>query len=453
MNKYSVLLHAKYVLKSFLNHIESELTELKGSKSLLAVSGGRDSMVLWHLFESLKLPYAVAHCNFGLRGEESDAETALVEEKARLNNDILFVERFGSLDFKKGESTQENARNLRYAFFEKLKQSHGFDRVVTAHHFMDQWEHLFIYLYRNNSATALRGMPSSISGTYRPMLKLSSHEIEEYANSHSISYLNDSSNSETKYLRNKIRHWIIPDLEKNLLQSLEDVNANQAKIDQKLHKEFKKTCAFWNEKYWGIPLSKVTENPYLKAEIQKSGIHHSLVGKVLKLSSSGSQIETPSGVFSLSQEMLVFSKPLLAEDAKTIAQADLPLVITFGLYEIVLNLDDMETFENSKMYFDAEKIEWPIKITNSNKGDRIDLFGNGRSQKISDVFINAKIPFFIRATVPLIAHDRKILCAANLKRSNHLLVNNDTKKILQVSFKPIGLLEKLVQNRSKNKTS
>ena len=442
-------MHAKYVLKSFLNHIESELTELKDSRSLLAVSGGRDSMVLWHLFESLKLPYAVAHCNFGLRGNESDAETALVEEKARQKKNELFVERFDSSDYKKGESTQENARNLRYTFFEKLKHAHGFDRVVTAHHFMDQWEHLFIYLYRNNVSTALRGMPSSISGTYRPMLKLSAHEIEEYANNHSISYLNDSSNSETKYLRNKVRHWMIPDLENDLLQSLKDVHKNQAVIDYELHKRFKKICAFWNENYWAVPLNKVPGNPYLKAEVQKSGIHHSLVEKVLNLSSSGSQIETPSGVFSLSQEMLVFSEQSILEDIKTIDHADLPLSLSFGSYEIELGFDETEAFEESKMYFNAEKIKWPIKIANSSEGDRIDLFGNGGRQKISDVLINAKIPFFLRSAIPLIMHDGKILCVANLKRSNQLLVNPDTKKTLQISFKPIGLLEKLVQDRSK----
>ena len=442
-------MYAKYVLKSFLNHIESELTQLKDSKSLLAVSGGRDSMVLWHLFDSLKLPYAVAHCNFGLRGRESDAETALVEEKARLNNDVLFVERYGSLDYKKGESTQENARKLRYAFFEKLKQTHGFGRVVTAHHFMDQWEHLFIYLYRNNSTTALRGMPSSISSTYRPMLKLTARQIEEYAIRHGVSYLNDSSNAETKYLRNKVRHWIIPELENDLLKSLEDVHTNQVMIDQELRKGFKKICAFWNENYWGIPLSRVPGNPYLKAEIKKSGIHHSLVEKILKLSSSGSQIEAPSGVFSLSQEMLVFSKQRYTRATKTVCQADLPLTITFGSHEIEFSFNELEAFDKSKMYFNAEKMEWPIKITNANEGDRIDLFGNSKSQKISDVLINAKIPFFLRAAIPLIIHNERILCAANLKRSNHLLVKDTTKKILQISFKPTGLLENLVQARSK----
>ena len=436
------------MLKSFLNHIEPELTELKQSKSLLAVSGGRDSMVLWHLFESLKLPYSIAHCNFGLRGKESDSETQLVKRIAKERNTELFAKHFSSADYSQKESTQENARKLRYSFFDSLKIKHGFKRLVTAHHFMDQWEHFFIYLYRNNINTALSGIPSNIAENYRPLLKFTDTEIDNYAADNHVSYLQDSSNLETKYLRNKVRHWITPNLDSEVLESLNQANKTQARIQAELLRRFKSSCVFWVKDYWAIHLDKVSDNPYLKSQIQKTGLHHSLISKVLALGKSGTQIEAPSGFFAVSHELLVYSKALSKTSSQSISENQLPMKTTFGSYEVELEINSPKEFDKSKIYLNLSKIEWPLTMSSTIEGERIDLFGKGKSQKISDVFVNAKVPFFLRKTVPILRHGGTILSVADIKRSKHHLVEGNGNCLI-ISFKALGLLKQMMTFPSK----
>ena len=179
---------------------------------LLAVSGGIDSVVMAHLFHGAKFRFAIAHCNFGLRGSESDKDEEFVKALAMDLKVPGFVKKFdaGSAAAQKGISIQMAARDLRYAWFEGIRQQHGFSFVATAHHLDDQVETLLLNLIRGTGIAGLHGIPLKNNAIIRPLMFAFRKDIAQYADQRQIIYRTDKSNKETKYLRNKIRHEIIP---------------------------------------------------------------------------------------------------------------------------------------------------------------------------------------------------------------------------------------------------
>ncbi|MBT8184301.1 MAG: tRNA lysidine(34) synthetase TilS, partial [Eudoraea sp.] len=229
------------MLAKFKKHIEDKFPELLESSMLLACSGGVDSVVLVHLCESIKLNYAIAHCNFRLRGEESDKDEKLVEELANKFGVEYHVTHFDTIGYvnKNKVSVQMAARELRYAWFAELMAEKHYDYVVTAHHADDTLETFIINLSRGTGIEGLMGIPASSSTVMRPLLIFSRKDILDYAREKNIIWREDPSNEDLKYLRNKIRHQIVPVLkelhptfDKNFAKTLEHLAGTSSLVDQ-----------------------------------------------------------------------------------------------------------------------------------------------------------------------------------------------------------------------------
>ena len=223
------------MLRQFAQKVEDMRRLIENQRSasfLLAVSGGMDSMCLLDLF-SKTLPaadYAVAHCNFSLRGEESDGDQALVEARAAELGVRLFVNRFDTEAYarEKGISIEMAARDLRYAWFGQLCSEHGFDVLAVAHNANDNAETLMLNLLRGTGLNGLHGMAQvadvavsdkSLDGSegpmlFRPLLEFTRKQIEGYVFAHKVPYRHDSSNFESDYKRNRIRNEVFPVFEK-----------------------------------------------------------------------------------------------------------------------------------------------------------------------------------------------------------------------------------------------
>ena len=185
---------------------------------LLAVSGGLDSVVLSHAFRENGLSFAIAHCNFQLRGKDSDADEAFVRKLSAQLEAPFFVQRFDTLAFTRetGDSVQMAARDLRYTWLEEVRAAQGFHWIVTAHHLDDALETFFINFLRGSGLRGLVGIPKKNGHIIRPFLALSRKELEQEYLLKGLSHREDATNAESTYLRNKIRHFLIP-----VLQQLE----------------------------------------------------------------------------------------------------------------------------------------------------------------------------------------------------------------------------------------
>ncbi len=196
----------------FIRYIEENELVTHDDNILLTVSGGVDSMVMLHLFAECGYRVDVAHCNFQLRGEESDEDELLVEREARKVGAGFYNRRFATLEEmeRTGESMEMAARRLRYAWFEELCNQYGYTAVAIAHHADDSIETFFINLLRGTGLRGLTGISTQVGHIIRPLMFASRREISEYALHHNIPFREDSSNRSTKYLRNKIRLGLIP---------------------------------------------------------------------------------------------------------------------------------------------------------------------------------------------------------------------------------------------------
>src|SRR6476620_3889550 len=214
------------MFEKFRNHINSNFPFLKEKKLLLAVSGGLDSMVLLHLCKQLGLDITVAHCNFQLRGEESDGDEQFVRSQCEKLDVLLYANRFETKKFAEEQklSIQLVARKLRYDWFNTLLINNNYDYLLTAHHLDDNLETFLINFTRASGLDGLTGIPKQNGYIVRPLLAFSRNEIETFGQENHIQWRNDTSNASDKYLRNKLRHHVVPVLKEinpGLLSSFE----------------------------------------------------------------------------------------------------------------------------------------------------------------------------------------------------------------------------------------
>ena len=200
------------MLQKFQNHIIQNFNFLIGRRLLLACSGGLDSMVMVDLFHKLSFDMAIAHCNFQLRGMESFEDQNFVHNYAETNNIELFITQFDTEAFAEDYklSTQVAARELRYSWFYELLETKKYDYILTAHHADDNLETFLINFVRGTGLEGLTGIPAQNGTIIRPLLIFSRKEIEQYAKENNIEWREDSSNTSDKYLRNNIRHNLVP---------------------------------------------------------------------------------------------------------------------------------------------------------------------------------------------------------------------------------------------------
>ena len=187
------------------------MKELNG-KLILALSGGIDSMVLADMLLQAKAEFVLAHCNFHLRGEESDGDEQFVRDYAERKGLTIYVKQFDTLNYAEEHklSIEMAARELRYAWFEELRQQLQYDYIVVAHHADDQLETFFINVLRGAGIRGLKGMQPVNGHIIRPLFDVPRVEIQQYAEEHQLQWREDHTNAETLYLRNKIRHELLP---------------------------------------------------------------------------------------------------------------------------------------------------------------------------------------------------------------------------------------------------
>lgn len=215
------------MLDRFKEHLFSLEPDAAGKKFLLAVSGGLDSVVMAELFRLAGYNFSIAHCNFQLRGNESDGDEKFANELAEKWKVPFFTIRFETENFctQNKVSVQMGARQLRYGWLEEIRQKNKLDYIVTAHHADDAIETFFINLLRGTGISGLHGIKARNENTIRPLLTFYRKELEAFAAKNKLTWREDSSNETDKYERNKIRHHLLPALEEINPKAKDSVSA------------------------------------------------------------------------------------------------------------------------------------------------------------------------------------------------------------------------------------
>ena len=375
------------MLQKLQNHINTNLSFLKEKKLLLAVSGGIDSMVLVHLCHQLKLDFAVAHCNFQLRGNESDDDENFMKSQTEKLQIPVFIQKFDTKSIAETQklSIQLAARKLRYDWFYELMNENGFDYILTAHHLDDSLETFLINFTRGSGLDGLIGIPEQNDKIVRPLLIFSRNEIETFAQENNIAWREDSSNSSDKYLRNKLRHDVIPilkELNSSLLSSFENTIKNlkqsQSLVDDASKMVYEKVASKQeNQIVFNLDLLLTYPNyqAYLFSWLSDFGFTDWDSVYDLVSAQSGKQVMSDSHVLLKNRNtLLLFSRKENSEEViyqidKAQKQVKVPLNLTF------CNVSDISVQPTNTIFVDAKKMQFPLTIRKWKEGDIFYPFG------------------------------------------------------------------------------
>lgn len=435
------------LINRFKNHIQESFPELLHQKVLLAVSGGIDSMVLLYLCKELALDIAVAHCNFQLRGADSDADEALVVNYCKENLIPLYKIAFDTETYAQTnkKSIQIAARELRYNWFKKICTDNDYHFIATAHHLDDQVETFLINFTRGTGIDGLMGIPEKNENIVRPLLLFSRDEIVSYARKHQINWREDASNAGTKYLRNKLRHLVVPLLKKENPQFLKSfqntityLQETQFLAQQSLA-NFETACVTVTNNQTIINLNCVYKfNGYVyyithflkrfgffvATEIEKILQTHS--GKMLKndkfiLLKNRNEIVIYENIPEKKQEYII-------NNVNDFAKLSLNLKVQEVLS--IIGYSDKNT-----IFVDCNLLKYPLVLRKPETGDRFQPFGMKGMKKVSKFFKDEKIPQFQKQqTWILVNGDGKIIWIVGIRADDRFKITENNQKIYQITL-------------------
>lgn len=430
----------------FIKHIDENFRFLKDGRSIIAVSGGIDSMVLLHLAQAANLKIAVANCNFNLRGAESDADSDFVKVYADQHSIELFATSFDTSKFAKEHklSTQMAARELRYFWFEEIRQENKFDYILTAHHLDDNLETFLINLSRGSGIDGLLGIPAISNAIVRPLLPFGRDRILNYAQENNISWREDSSNADDHYLRNAIRHKITPELKNltgNFMQSFQNTQ-QYLKQTQSMAKDASvlvyKQVVEVEEETIKIKLSELLRLENFKAYLFDwlSPFGFSAWDDIYKLTNaqSGKIVQSQEYTLLKDREHLILFKQYKNIDntvfliGKDVTKVNNPIKLELSFEPYGSNLD------SNCIFVDCEKLHFPLEIRRWNEGDYFFPLGMTGKKKLSKFFKDQKIPVNQKETIWLLLSDGEVVWVVNHRLDDRFKVTNNTKEILRIKL-------------------
>jgi len=470
------------LLSKFQQYLKKEYPFLQpaNSKLLLAVSGGLDSVVLTHLFIQSGHNVVLAHCNFQLRGQESERDEQFVRSLADKYKTEVLVKRFETEDYAKQHklSIQEAARKLRYDWFKssivnrqssitslevakgeetstKLKihgsplttQHSSF--IVTAHQANDNIETLLINFFRGTGIGGLHGIPSRQDNILRPLLFAKREEILAYAKENSLQWVEDSSNASDKYTRNFIRHHLLPDakeifsnVEDNLLQNIERFKEAELLYNQAVALHKSKLLEKKGDE-WHIPvlkLQKIVPHQTIIWEVVKEfGFASAQVPEIIKLmhANNGSYVSSATSRVIKNRAWLIIA-PQQAEASKhiIIEEGDKKVMFEGGALQIEFIRDSRFATHDSPftVHVDASHIQFPLLLRKWKQGDYFYPLGMQKKKKLSKFFIDQKLSKTAKEKVWVLEANKKIIWVVGMRIDDRFKITASTTNSLHISF-------------------
>lgn len=436
------------MMEAFQNHINERFSFLKSGKLLIAISGGIDSVVLTHLCHRLNLNISLAHCNFNLRGDESDADEDFVLQLAEDLDLEVFIESFETEVYAETHklSIQMAARELRYHWFEELAEQLKFDYILTAHHADDNLETFLINLSRGTGLDGLTGIPEVNKNIVRPLLAFSRHDIEAFAKQQKLTWRDDSSNATTKYLRNKLRHDVIPmlkDMNPQLLQNFQttlgNLNDTADIVKESLKAVLKRAIISSenNEITFKVSEFKKVNNPkaYLHEFLKSYGFTQWTDVVDLLDAQSGKQLFSSTHRLIKDREVIILAELSSNEhpDIITLQTEVSKLETPFGN----LSFEDVKEISythSNVIYVDKTILKYPISIRTWQEGDFFYPLGMKGKKKLSKFFKDEKLSLVEKENVWLLYSNSDVVWVIGRRADNRFKVTEKTQDILKIEL-------------------
>ena len=445
----------KAMLDRFREYIKDQALCGAGDRILVAVSGGIDSVVLLDLFKSAGFEAGIAHCNFRLRGEESDGDEALVESIAGKEGLRFHRQDFPTEQHAKeqGISIQMAARDLRYAWFEEVREKHNYDLIAMAHNQDDVLETFFINLSRGTGIRGLTGIPPKAGNVIRPLLFASREDIIRYAEKKGITYHEDSSNASEKYLRNRVRHKLLPLLEdqnpsfrKSLMDTIARLSETEILFREEMEKLKEELLVHRGDRI----LIRIPELTRLES---KKTILHEILGEYdfgpASLEDIINSIDGPPGRQFLSpthrlvkdREEFILTPLgddenrryyLEPESGQIYDPIDLEWIIVEHTDKFKIPKDP------DTACLDLDLIDFPLILRRWEKGDFFRPFGMKGIKKLSDFLIDEKVSLPDKEKIWLLASGQKILWVVGYRIDERFRITPATRQMLMIRYSPHG---------------
>ncbi len=441
------------LLERFEGYISYNKLATKQDKILLTVSGGVDSMVMLDLFVKGGYNVGIAHCNFQLRGAESDEDEVLVSDVAANLGVEIYNKRFDTaaeVD-STGDSMEMVARRQRYEWFEELSREHGYNHIAVAHHIDDSIETFFINIFRGTGLKGLTGITTQRGQIIRPMMFAQRKDILEYAVSKKIPFREDSSNKSTKYLRNKIRLGLIPRIKEinpkfsslmrqnisRLINAQRFINGTIKKIGAEIM-----TC---NDGIYSLNIEHI--DPTLPREFViyellnsnfgfKGDVVDSLIASI-QSDSSGRRFYSKEYVAYTNRGEILITKITENDLCEVIVEKEMMRTYCGNsvLFYEHLDIGLLETLSTPAKValIDADKLTYPLTIRRWREGDQFTPLGMSGRKKLSDFLIDEKVSQPEKDRQFVLVSDNKIVWVIGRRVSEKFKVDNDSENILRIT--------------------
>jgi len=440
------------MVEQFLSYCKANNLISDGQKTLIAISGGADSVVLSHLLYTSNLPFALAHCNFALRGEQSNADEAFVRDLALQYKCELFIEHFDTVTFsiENKLSIEMAARKLRYDWFQKICLQHNFDLLATAHHQEDNAETIMLNLIRGTGIRGLIGIKNKTANIIRPLLFANKAMILSYVQENNLSFRTDESNNELIYKRNKLRNVVFPILKELNPSVVKTINENANRISQSflfyekniktLHAQIITITPDNTQKINILELLQTGFSELLLFEwLHPFGFIEDTINNIISTSSVQSGKRFIGGNYELIKDREHFILSRIQEElpSQTIFAdtKNISSPITLKIEQCLVNSIDLKNITESMAMFDISKIAYPLTVRSWVEGDFFMPLGMKKHKKLSDFFIDKKLSLHDKKRALVLEDNNgEILWVIGYRISEKVKITSETSTALKLEI-------------------
>lgn len=412
----------------------------KDNNLLLAISGGADSVCLFFVLKALGYNFQLAHCNFNLRGKESDKDQSFVKLLASRYGVIAHFKSFETKKYADSEkiSIQMAARQLRYKWFEELLKDYDCDYVITAHNKDDNVETFFINLIRGTGINGLCGIRIKNKHVVRPLLDINRKEIEEYLEKNNVPFRFDKSNLDIKYLRNQVRHEVLP-LFKNINLDIHKIIAKEISYLNGVNEIFKKQIEIYKSKLirkdeysYRITIAQLIELDNLEVilfeMLRPFGFFQ--INNIIKAmsSQSGKQFFSSSHQLIIDRKEIIITLLMHNHDQLEIfhdtIEINTPLCMRF-----MISSKKSFSKDVSVESFDFERLAFPLILRKWKVGDKFQPLGMNHFKKLSDFFIDEKYSLVEKQNQWILCSKDDIVWIVGKRIDDRYKIDTHTKKV------------------------